>query len=128
MGESTISKPFKDWTDLEIYQEIGKITRKFGILECVDCVKAIRRWSRQQGISGKILRLRTQYGEDYILSDRLEKLGIKDSITTNGQHFGAEVRYLVFDNLSDQGLSRNKWLQDFQCHSGQFMLTEIDSW
>lgn len=97
-------------------------------MECVDCVKAIRRWSRQQGISGKIIRLRTQYGEDYILSDRLEKLGIKDSITINGQHFGSEVRDRVFDNLSDQGLSRNKWLQDFQCHSGQFTLTEIDSW
>ncbi|NES25006.1 MAG: hypothetical protein F6K41_40380 [Symploca sp. SIO3E6] len=123
-----MSKPSKDWTDTEIYQTIGQITRQFGILECVDCVKAIRRWSRQQGISGKILRIRTQYGEDYILSERLEKLGIEESITINGQHFGVEVRNLIFDNLSEQGLSREKWIQDFQCHSGQFVLTEIDSW
>lgn len=88
----------------------------------------MRRWLRQHSISGKILRLRTRYGEDYILSDRLQKLGIRDSITINGQHFGVEVRGRIFDNLSDRGQSRSNWIQDFQCHSGQFILTEIDSW
>lgn len=82
---------------------------------------------RERGLQGKILRLRTRYGEDYILSHRLEQLGITDSITINGQHFGVEVRGKVFDNLSDQGLSREDWLKDFQCHSGQFILTELDN-
>ena len=123
-----ISKPFEDWTDEEVYQRIGQIIRQFGILECVDCVKAIRRYARQQGLSGKILRLRTQYGEDYILSDRLEKRGVQESITINGQHFGIEIRDQVFDNLSEHGQPRDKWIQDFHCHSEQFILTEIDSW
>ncbi|NEQ65762.1 MAG: hypothetical protein F6J86_43575 [Symploca sp. SIO1B1] len=123
-----MSKPFKNWTDKEIYQVISKITQEFGILECTECAQAIRRWLRQQGIPGKILRLRTQYGEDYILSDRLEQLGIDESITVNGQHFGVEVRGQVFDNLSEQGHTRESWLQDFRCHSGQFILTEVDSW
>ncbi|NER50805.1 MAG: hypothetical protein F6J92_29870, partial [Symploca sp. SIO1A3] len=72
--------------------------------------------------------LRTRYGEDYILSNRLEQMGIHESITVNGQHFGVEVRGQIFDNLSEQGYSREIWLQDFRCHSGQFILTEVDSW
>ncbi|MGA7932642.1 MAG: papain fold toxin domain-containing protein [Kovacikia sp.] len=116
----------EDWTDEEIYQAIAKITHQFSILECADCAKSIRRWLRQYGISGKILRLRTRYGEDYILSDRLEQLGITESITINGKHFGVEVRGKVFDNLSEQGLSREDWLQDFWCHSGEFTLTELE--
>ena len=60
--------------------------------------------------------------------ERLEKLGINESITINGQHFGVEVRGLVFDNLSELGQSRDSWIKDFQFHSGQFILTEVDSW
>lgn len=84
-------------------------------------------WLSQKEIEGKVLRIRTQYGEDYILSNRLARSGITESITTNGQHFGVEVRGRVFDNLSTQGLSRERWLQDFKCHSNQFILTELDS-
>jgi len=115
------------WTDAEIYQEVGQITRQFDILECAECAKAIIRWLRQQGIEGKVLRLRTRYSEDYILSNRLAQLGITESITVNGQHYGVEVRGQVFDNLSEQALPRENWLQDFWCHSGQFTLTELDS-
>ncbi len=82
---------------------------------------------RQQGIQGKIFRLRTRYGEDYILSDRLGQQGIDDSITVNGQHFAVEVRGKVFDNLSSQGLSQEDWLKDFNCHSDQFVVTELDN-
>jgi hypothetical protein len=43
-------------------------------------------WLEQQGIQGKILRLRTRYQEeDYIISERLERLGVEDSITVNGK-------------------------------------------
>jgi hypothetical protein len=117
-----------EWTDEEILQQVGQIVGQFSILECVDCAKAVRKWLKQQSISGKVLRLRTQYGEDYILSDRLEQIGITDAITTNGQHFGVEVCGHVFDNLSSEGLRREQWIQDFRCHSGQFSITEIDSW
>ena len=84
-------------------------------------------WLQQQEIEGKVLKIRTQYGEDYILSNRLERSGITESITTNGQHFGVEVNGRVFDNLSEQGLSIENWLQDFRCHSNQFILTELDN-
>ncbi len=127
-GDEPISKPLKNWTDEEIYQKVGQITRQFNILECIDCAKAIRIWLRQQGISGKVLKLKTRYGEDYILSARLEKLGINESITINGQHVGVEVCGQVFDNLSEKGQPRDSWIQDFQCHSGQFLLSELDSW
>ncbi len=85
------------------------------------------RWLREQGVEGKILRLRTRYGEDYILSDRLGQQGITYSITVNGQHFGVEVSGKVFDNLSTQGLLREDWLKDFHCHSDLFILAELES-
>ncbi|WP_394359049.1 papain fold toxin domain-containing protein [Leptolyngbya boryana] len=109
-----------------MHREIGQITRRFDILECADCARAIVRWLNQQGIEGIILRLRTRNGEDYILSKRLEQLGITESITLNGQHFGVEVRGKVFDNLSEEGRSRQDWLKDFSCHSGLFTLTELN--
>jgi Papain fold toxin 2 len=126
LGGCVISNRSDDWTDTEIHQEIGAITRQFDILECADCVKAILQWLRQHNIPGTVLKLTTRYGEDYILSDRLEQLGISDSITTNGKHFGVEVLGKVFDNLSEQGLSREAWVEDFWCHSGEFTLTELE--
>ena len=125
-GSISIKHP-SDWTDEEIYREVGQITCQFDILECADCARAVIRWLRQQGIEGKIFRLRTRYGEDYILSDRLGQQGIDDSITVNGQHFAVEVRGKVFDNLSSQGLSQEDWLKDFHCHSDQFVMTELDN-
>jgi Papain fold toxin 2 len=62
-----------------------------------------------QGIQGKILRLRTRYQEeDYIISERLERLGVADSITLNGKHYGVEVGGLIFDNLSTDGMLREE--------------------
>jgi hypothetical protein len=112
--------------DREIYQAIGEITRQFDILECAAFARTIIQWAKQAQIPAQIIRIRTRYGEDYILSDRLEQIGIYDSITTNGQHFGVEIRDKVFDNLSEQGLSREQWLQDFSCHSGEFLITELN--
>jgi Papain fold toxin 2 len=121
-----MSKPPDSWTDAEIFWEIGGITRQFDTLECADCAKAILRWLYQRGIPGQLLQLKTRYGEDYILSDRLVQQGLTESITINGKHYGVEVRGKVFDNLSEQGLSRQEWLQDFWCHSGEFTLTELE--
>jgi Papain fold toxin 2 len=125
-GDFINIKQGDDWTDEEIDQAIGQIIGQFDILECADCAKMVIGWLRERKIQGKILRLRTRYGEDYILSYRLEQIGITDSITINGQHFGVEVRGKVFDNLSSDGRSREDWLKDFQCHGGQFIVTELD--
>lgn len=125
-GARLIGKSSENWTDAEIHQEIGAITRQFDLLECSDCAKSILRWLAQHGIEGKILKLKTRYGEDYILSHRLELAGVTDSITINGQHFGIEVRGKVFDNLSEEGLVRKDWRQDFWCHSGEFTVTELE--
>ena len=114
--------------DAEIHEKVGEITQQFDFLDCLGCAKAVRWWLRKQNISGTLLRLRTRYGEDYILSDRLQQQGITDAITVNGQHFGVEVRGKVFDNLSREGLLREDWLQDFSCHSGEFIITELDQW
>ncbi|NJS12519.1 MAG: hypothetical protein HC789_20140 [Microcoleus sp. CSU_2_2] len=68
-------------SNLEVYREIGKIVSQFKILECDRCAAAIMEWLEQQGIQGKILRMRTKYrDEDYIISERLERQGVTDSI------------------------------------------------
>lgn len=60
----------------------------------------------------------------YIISDRISS---NESITENGTHYGVEVFGKVFDNLSSEGLSREDWLNDFHCRSGQFRVEELDS-
>lgn len=111
----------------EIYREIGEIIEGFAILECDMCAKAVIKWLENNKINGKILKLRTRYqDEDYIISERLEKRGITESITLNGQHYGVEVEGRVFDNLSSEGMTRDEWLRDFHCASEQFIMEEVD--
>ncbi|MEG4486386.1 papain fold toxin domain-containing protein [Microcoleus sp. D2_18a_B4] len=117
-----------NFSNLEIYQEIKKIVRQFKILECDRCAVAVMEWLEQQGIQGKILRLRTRYQEeDYIISERLERLGVEESITVNGKHYGVEVAGLVFDNLSTDGMLREEWVKDFHCQSEEFVVEELES-
>ncbi|MFB2879038.1 papain fold toxin domain-containing protein [Floridanema aerugineum] len=84
----------------EIFQEIGKIIAKFNLYECDDCVRAIMQWLGANGIEGKIIKLKTKYNEDFILSERLERQGITEAVTINGRHYGVEVLGLVYDNIS----------------------------
>nr|WP_254445308.1 MULTISPECIES: papain fold toxin domain-containing protein [unclassified Anabaena] len=112
----------------EIFREIGKIIQKFDLYQCDDCARAIYQWLQQNNIEGKIIKLKTTTRNDeYILSWRLEKQDITDSITDNGTHYGVEVFGKVFDNLSVEGMTREDWLNDFDCLSHQFTVTEIDS-
>lgn len=116
-----------EFSDEEIYQEVGKIVESFAILECDTCAKTVMKWLSENGIKGTILRLRTKYeDEDFIISERLERLGIIDSITFTGQHYGVEVRGRVFDNLPKAGMRREDWLKDFHCPSNQFILEEFN--
>jgi hypothetical protein len=58
---------------------------------------------------------------------RLERLGIGESITQNGVHYGVEVRGRVFDNLSSDGLIRDEWIRDFDSHNGEFLVEELEN-
>ncbi|MDZ8242159.1 MAG: papain fold toxin domain-containing protein [Nostoc sp. ChiQUE01a] len=114
-------------SDEEIYQEVGKIVASFDILECYECANAVMQWLVENGIKGKMIRLKTRYrDEDYILSDRLLRQGIDDSITINGKHYGVFVRGKVFDNLSSEGMFREDWIKDFHCPSENFEIQEFD--
>ncbi|MEO1432544.1 MAG: papain fold toxin domain-containing protein [Cyanobacteria bacterium J06632_19] len=113
-------------SDEEIYREIGKITSTFKLLECEDCAKAVMLWLQENDIQGQIILIRTKKRKEYyILSKRLESRGINESITLNGKHYGVEVRGLVFDNLSTEGLIRESWIKDFFCPSEQFIIEEL---
>ncbi|MEG4322149.1 MULTISPECIES: papain fold toxin domain-containing protein [unclassified Microcoleus] len=117
-----------DFSDEEIYREIGAIVSQYDILKCDLCAKAVLKWIAENGISGKLLKLKTKYREEFILSTRLERSeGTNESITTNGTHYGVEVRGLVFDNLSTEGLSREDWVNDFYCRRGKFIVEELES-
>ena len=51
---------------------------------------------------------------------------MNDAITENGTHYGVEVYGKVFDNISAEGLPRDEWIKDFYCHSGKFIIDELD--
>jgi Papain fold toxin 2 len=114
-------------SDEEIYQEIGQIVAIFGLYKCDECANAVMDWLKQNDIKGRIIKIQTAFGEDYIISTRLEKQGINDSITLNGIHYGVEVKERIFDNLSTQGLTFSDWLDDFQCPSGEFLIDYLDT-
>jgi hypothetical protein len=113
-------------SDEEIYQEVGKITATFGLYKCDECAKAVMLWLQEHDIEGRIIKIQTSDGEDYIISVRLENQGIDESITLNGIHYGVEVRGKVFDNLSVEGLTKEDWLNDFICPSGEFLADYLD--
>lgn len=111
----------------EIYREIGAITSQFKLYECVECARAVLEWLNKNDIEGKLMRLKTKYrDEDYILSDRMEAVGVFDAITGNGVHYGIRVQGKIFDNLSMIGLSMEDWLKDFHCPSEKFVIEELD--
>lgn len=113
-------------SDEEIYRKIGKITAKFELYKCEECAKAVMLWLQENDIQGKVILIRTKKRKEYyILSTRLERRGINESITLNGKHYGVEVRGLIFDNLSTEGLIREYWIKDFYCPSEQFIIEEL---
>jgi hypothetical protein len=110
----------------EIYEEVGKIVANFELYQCQECANAVMQWLKENSISGRIIKIQTRLGEDYIISKRLERLLINDSITLNGIHYGVEIKARVFDNLSSEGLSLSNWLNDFECASGEFIVDYLD--
>lgn len=116
-----------DFSDEEIYREIGAIVSQYDILKGDLCAKTMLKWLAENGIAGKLLKLKTKYREEFILSTRLERWGgVNESITTNGIHYGVEIRGLVFDNLSTDGLSTEDWVNNFSCRRGEFIVEELD--
>lgn len=114
-------------TDEEIYQEVGNIISSFKLLECDKCAMAVIEWLKVNSINGAFLRLKTKYdGEEFILSERLERLGIGESITRNGIHYGVEIKGKVFDNISKEGLTREDWIKDFHSLSDEFEVKIIE--
>jgi hypothetical protein len=111
-------------TDEDIFQEIGKIVTRFRLLECQQCAREVRRWLKENGISGKVILLKTEYRKaDFIFSNRLNT---EEPISENGRHYAVEVRGRVFDNLSSYGLYKEDWLKDFFCGIGGFIIEEIE--
>ncbi|MBD2183871.1 papain fold toxin domain-containing protein [Aerosakkonema funiforme] len=111
-------------SDEEIYQQVGNIIQEFKLLECAECAEAIKQWLKDNGINGIHLQLKLIGKGNFIVSQRWDEW--RTPITQNGTHYGIEVRNKVFDNLSTTGLSRNEWMEDFDCPSGQFSVEVIE--
>jgi hypothetical protein len=108
-----------------VWREVGKIIAGYPFLECDRCALAVSKWLTDNEISYKIIRLRTKRRSEFFIVS--QRCGMNDSITENGTHYGVEVFGLVFDNLSDYGLSRDEWIADFSCRSGRFIIDEVES-
>jgi hypothetical protein len=112
-----------DLADEDIYREVGKIVSQFNLYQCYDCAMTVMQWLRDNGIEGRIIELNTFYrDEDYIISDRV---GGEESISMNGKHYGVKLLGLVFDNLSDKGMTEAEWIEDFHCLSDRFTIAEL---
>ena len=80
----------EQFTNSQIYEEIGNIVSQFSLYQCQYCAKTVLNWLAENDIEGKLLQLRTRYNdENYIISDRLSN---EQAITTNGKYYGVEVR------------------------------------
>lgn len=109
---------------LFICREVKKIVSSYPLLECDRCAIAVSKWLKQYEIPHKIIRLKTKRRSDCFIVSR--RYGMSDAITENGVHYGVEVFGIVFDNLSEDGLSRDDWIADFSCRSGQFVIDELN--
>ena len=107
-----------------VWREVKNITSGYPVFECDRCAIAASDWLRSHEIPYKIIRLKTKRKSDFFIVSR--RYGMSDAITENGTHYGVEVLGLVFDNLSEHGLSREDWIADFYCRSGQFIIDELD--
>ena len=109
-------------SDEEVFRELGSIVANFELYKCDECAVAVMQWLQDNNIEGRIIKIKTAYGEDYILSTRLTNRGINSSITLNGIHYAVEVRGRVFDNISIEGLTLEDWKNDFDCPNGEFII------
>jgi len=102
------------WTDHEIHEYLTDIVKKYGIFQCQACANDMQRWLEKHNVSGNRIKI-SAYTSDFIVSERV---GGHITITKNGIHYGIEVRGKVFDNLPNTGISRQAWLNDFDCIDG----------
>ena len=108
-----------------VWREVENIVSGYPLMECDRCAIDVTNWLRQNNIPYKVIQLKTKRRSDFFIVSR--RFGMSHSITENGVHYGVEVFGLVFDNLSQEGLSRDDWIADFSCRSGQFLINELDS-
>jgi bacterioferritin-associated ferredoxin len=101
-------------TEAEVHQKLREIASRFGLFQCQACADEMRQWLQSQNMAGVYLTL-VAYSSDFIISERV---GSNTSITQNGRHYGVEAYGKVFDNLPGVGLSKQEWLDDFECLGG----------
>ena len=107
------------------------ITRKHGLNKCYDCATELRQVLIGAGKKGFILKLAAKGGRGYIImKDADLKLPFpthgNESISRTGQHFGASVGGLVFDNGHRTGIAREAWQQTFDCDVHNFERSEVE--
>lgn len=118
--------------DDELRRQISEIASQFQLFECNTCALSIQEFLILKRISGKKVKIYTgsakgKYGNIY--HDDL-----KQNISTNGRHEAIAVQIngeeLIFDNIHNQGIPRQKWLGKFYCLAielgGQFEIEEIE--
>jgi hypothetical protein len=104
----------------------GKITVKYGVLECDKCAIELIQELQKRGINGNVVEIRANNGYDYIVSDIFGK----PAITQNGVHYGVHVDGIVYDNIHKNGISYNEWLKDFHAAEGVSVkkFWDFESW
>ncbi|MCI0446993.1 hypothetical protein L0152_27790, partial [bacterium] len=101
----------------------------YGNLQCEPCYKAIRRFLKKEGISGKIIKL---YSGTSTIPDGfiIHVDNPNTAISRSGVHYGVAIviddQELIFDNLHPQGVSRETWKRNLTFHSKEFFGKEFE--
>lgn len=108
----------------EILQEIHDTASSYNNLECVEFANEVEAYLREQGISGRRLKLDTTKQvsqDDYIIDDSFSE---SEAISTNGHHEGIAITIngeeKVFDNNHGDGVPTEQWKNNLTFHSKEF--------
>ncbi|MEG3436848.1 papain fold toxin domain-containing protein [Pannus brasiliensis CCIBt3594] len=98
----------------DIYRNITRIAKKYGIFDCIPCSRKIKAYLIARNIRGKQIIVKT--GSQDPLYGRIYDDSIGELISTTGYHEGIVLvidgEETVFDNCHPNGISKTLWLQN----------------
>ena len=90
-----------------------KQTGKYGNKQCLEFAKALRKRLKAKGINGEIVEINSASGFPMVL-----KSNGYQNISDTGLHVGVQIGEEVIDNLHDNFLPFDEWMDDFDAVGG----------
>jgi len=105
-----IEIPIKPNSIADNIKELSKIASKYGNCQCVDAAKNMKSFILKNGLKGEQVSIKYDKS-GFIVSDSYKDS--REFISSNGFHTGILYEGKVYDNIHPNGISYQKWLDDF---------------